>query len=237
MDKKKLIFFFAALAGVFVIATLYVASGPLTNGPVNAPVAGTPSPIPQKPPDASGDSRPGVFGASVTLAVNATAKYDDGLSVTLVSIDDSRCKPDVQCIWAGELAPVLSVSGGAAGGAATEVRLGTATATQRTAAGYAFTLTAATEATATLIVTTSSGQPTPPRPPSPEPEKPPTADGCRKSGCSGQVCSDEDVITDCQFRPEYACYREAKCERQPGGVCGWTPTPELAKCLANPPRE
>lgn len=70
---------------------------------------------------------------------------------------------------------------------------------------------------------------------SPPPPPPPTAGACRPTGCSGQVCSDEDVITTCEFRPEYACYRTARCERQPGGACGWTMTPELVACLANPP--
>jgi hypothetical protein len=54
---------------------------------------------------------------------------------------------------------------------------------------------------------------------------------CRKTGCSSHVCSDQDVITTCEFRPEYACYQQATCERQPDGQCGFTPTPELAACL------
>jgi hypothetical protein len=54
---------------------------------------------------------------------------------------------------------------------------------------------------------------------------------CRPTGCSGQVCSDRDVITTCEWREEYACYRNATCERQPSGACGWTPTPELEACL------
>jgi hypothetical protein len=31
----------------------------------------------------------------------------------------------------------------------------------------------------------------------------------------------------------YACYRDAACERQPDGACGWTPTAELGACLAS----
>ncbi len=57
---------------------------------------------------------------------------------------------------------------------------------------------------------------------------------CFVGGCSGQVCSDQEgVITTCEFRPEYACYHDATCERQAGGECGWTETPELDACLAN----
>jgi hypothetical protein len=60
------------------------------------------------------------------------------------------------------------------------------------------------------------------------------APGCFVGGCSGQVCSEQEgVITTCEFRPEYACYQTATCERQAGGECGWTETPELDACLAD----
>ena len=58
---------------------------------------------------------------------------------------------------------------------------------------------------------------------------------CYVGGCSGQVCSDRpDVITTCEWRPEYACYHTATCEVQADGQCGWTMTSELQACLANP---
>lgn len=57
---------------------------------------------------------------------------------------------------------------------------------------------------------------------------------CYVGGCSGQVCSDtQDVVTTCEYRPEYACYRTATCERQPDGNCGWTPTSQLNSCLTH----
>ncbi len=62
--------------------------------------------------------------------------------------------------------------------------------------------------------------------PKPSPQKP-----CFKTGCSGQVCADEEVVTTCEFRPEYECYKTAKCERQANGQCGFTDTPELRRCL------
>ena len=40
---------------------------------------------------------------------------------------------------------------------------------------------------------------------------------CIKTGCGGQVCSDEQVITTCEWRPEHECYRRARCERQANG--------------------
>jgi hypothetical protein len=64
-----------------------------------------------------------------------------------------------------------------------------------------------------------------------EPPPPPPAN-CFKTGCSGHVCADQDVITTCEFRPEYACYQAATCERQPDGRCGFTPSPALSACLA-----
>jgi eight-cysteine-cluster-containing protein len=54
---------------------------------------------------------------------------------------------------------------------------------------------------------------------------------CFKTGCSGQVCADEEVITTCEYRTEYDCYKTAKCERQANGKCGFTDTPELRRCL------
>ncbi|WP_433928676.1 hypothetical protein AB3662_35000 [Sorangium cellulosum] len=56
---------------------------------------------------------------------------------------------------------------------------------------------------------------------------------CIETGCSGQICADEGVITTCEYREEYACYAElGVCERGASGECGWRPTPELEACLA-----
>ena len=66
-----------------------------------------------------------------------------------------------------------------------------------------------------------------------------SANGCAVAGCSGQLCVSADeagsVVTTCEFKAEYACYREAQCEPQADGKCGWTETAELKRCLANPP--
>ncbi len=64
------------------------------------------------------------------------------------------------------------------------------------------------------------------------PSASPVNDGCFVSGCSSQVCSDTPVITTCEWRQEYVCYRTAECARQDDGRCGWTQTPELISCLA-----
>lgn len=57
--------------------------------------------------------------------------------------------------------------------------------------------------------------------------------GCKKTGCSSHICSDQDVASTCEWQEEYACYQTAACERQADGKCGFTQTPELASCLAS----
>ncbi len=65
----------------------------------------------------------------------------------------------------------------------------------------------------------------------------PVAGDCVKSGCSGTMCVEpgKEMVTTCEFKAEYACYRDATCERQSNGTCGWTQTPALTSCLSNPP--
>lgn len=60
-----------------------------------------------------------------------------------------------------------------------------------------------------------------------------TSDGdCRPTGCSGTLCATEDVISTCEWRPEYACYRppttSCGCFE---GRCSWAPTEALRACL------
>lgn len=57
------------------------------------------------------------------------------------------------------------------------------------------------------------------------------AEACRRTGCSGEVCAEEERMTTCEWKAEYACYREARCERQPDGRCGWSRDDALARCL------
>ena len=66
-----------------------------------------------------------------------------------------------------------------------------------------------------------------------------TGEGCARTGCSGQICAPagESVVTTCQWSEEYACYKTARCEKQPSGQCGWTATAALDSCIkaANAP--
>ncbi len=56
---------------------------------------------------------------------------------------------------------------------------------------------------------------------------------CVRTGCSGQACADQQMITTCDWKPEYACYQQATCERQADGSCGFTQTPALTACLGS----
>jgi hypothetical protein len=92
------------------------------------------------------------YGNPETFAVGETRTYDDGLAVTLERIDDSRCKANVQCIWAGELAPLLTLRGGGVDGTRT-VSLGTTRTPRAQVDAYGLALASATEATATITIT------------------------------------------------------------------------------------
>lgn len=87
------------------------------------------------------------FDTALNLKIGDRITFSDTLAVELKSIDDSRCKTGVQCIWAGELSPLLIV-----GKAQSEVRLGTMTKKTVTFGNYTFTLNSATESTANLII-------------------------------------------------------------------------------------
>lgn len=58
---------------------------------------------------------------------------------------------------------------------------------------------------------------------------------CVIGGCSGQLCGDassEPLMSTCEYREEYACYKDAVCEVQKStGECGWTETKDLTVCL------
>ena len=57
---------------------------------------------------------------------------------------------------------------------------------------------------------------------------------CRSTGCSGEVCSDEEVTTPCEYLCEFDCLQHQTCERQADGSCGWTVDDPAANdaCLA-----
>ena len=60
---------------------------------------------------------------------------------------------------------------------------------------------------------------------------------CRRTGCGQELCEDKDVMTPCRHEKSFECYANARCERQASGVCGYTLTPAVKKCLADAERE
>lgn len=90
------------------------------------------------------------FNKPVTLEKGEQVTFSDGLGVYLKEVNDSRCKPDAQCVWAGELSVVLSLSVGI--NIQEEVRLGTTNNKSKTVQGYTLTLNSGTENTAMITV-------------------------------------------------------------------------------------
>lgn len=56
---------------------------------------------------------------------------------------------------------------------------------------------------------------------------------CKPTGCSGQLCAATDMVTTCEYRPEFACYAEPGVTQCGcfAGQCAWEPTEKLAACL------
>lgn len=56
---------------------------------------------------------------------------------------------------------------------------------------------------------------------------------CRVTGCSGEICSNKEVMSTCVYKPEYACYKQARCEIQSDGNCGFTLNTSVNACITN----
>jgi len=54
---------------------------------------------------------------------------------------------------------------------------------------------------------------------------------CKISGCNNEICSDQEMISNCFWKEEYTCFKFARCERQKNNQCGWTMTKEAERCL------
>ena len=93
------------------------------------------------------------FDTEMTMRISGRATFSDGFTVDVKEINDSRCKPEVQCVWAGEIGTLLLVTGGSLGTTTREVRLGTTNNKLIIIPGYEITLSGATTADVTLVVT------------------------------------------------------------------------------------
>lgn len=54
---------------------------------------------------------------------------------------------------------------------------------------------------------------------------------CVISGCSGQICGESQMMSSCEYREIYQCYKSARCERNTQGICGWVEDDTLRSCL------
>lgn len=59
---------------------------------------------------------------------------------------------------------------------------------------------------------------------------------CVVSGCNRELCVEEDGraavdVSPCLYKVEYACYKNASCERLENQKCGWRMTKELQNCI------
>ncbi len=200
-----------------------------------APAATTSTTDPATPPTPE-PTKPQILAyGNVFLQAGETITYPD-ISVTLLRVtEDSRCAPDVTCVWAGTLKAEFQVV--ARGKTSTtmielgkSVAINNLTLTIVSASPYPkstkqiapdeYRLTLSAQKKITV---------------SPTPATKPIQSACYVGGCSGEICSDQkDMASNCMYREEFACYRMTTCERQTSGVCGWTETPALKACLLSP---
>ena len=101
------------------------------------------------------------FNKTVTMNVGDKVAFTDTSSLQLKEISDSRCKPNVQCIWQGELSASFDFKSPDSKISLIEFNLGTVNNGSITLSGYKFTLESATEKSADIVVskinTTSMG--------------------------------------------------------------------------------
>ena len=208
MDIKRLAFI---ILGLGVVLGLGFFAIELHNKTIQEGIPEKPIELPTKPF--------AQFNQAITLRLNDKITFSDDLDILLKEINDSRCPKDVQCFWEGELRGTFRLSGGKLTIADKEIYLGTVNNKSVVLDGYTFILNYATTTTVNIIV---------------EYKTPAISKSiCYVGGCSGQICSDQkDVVSTCEARQEYACYKTAKCERQTNGECGWTQTSGLKSCLS-----
>ncbi len=171
---------------------------------------------------------------TVTLALGELASFKNISIRPTALVEDSRCPSNVQCIQAGTVRVRVDV--GTTNGTSTSILT---LSKLFTTEGMAITLTSVTPGKISTrqytdaeyrFTFTVMPQTTAPAPSNPKGK-------CYVGGCSAQVCSDSpNIVSTCEYRAEYACYKTATCERQTSGECGWTQTASLTMCLAHPPQ-
>ena len=59
--------------------------------------------------------------------------------------------------------------------------------------------------------------------------------GCKSTGCSGQICSHTEVVSTCEYKSEYDCFKNTTCGCI-NNKCQWADTPQYKSCLENLPK-
>lgn len=53
---------------------------------------------------------------------------------------------------------------------------------------------------------------------------------CKISGCSGEICAEQEMTSICLYKPEFECYSLTNCKCV-NGKCGWEQTKEFLDCV------
>jgi hypothetical protein len=235
-QKKRTII---ALVALFLVASTSYAFLEWQRGPnfldpeikVVTPGSSTPEVATSTDPTPEPISSDHGYG-TVVIRLNEIASFPDGLSIRPTAVlEDSRCPENARCIQAGTVR--LSVRIRSAMGVSTnEFTPGKTITTESesvTLLGVSPEKRAGEQlADADYRFTFEVKKRTPPV----------SAGQCYVGGCSQQLCTDQpNMASTCEFRPEYACYKTARCERQASGQCGWTLDAAAVACLENPTGE
>lgn len=220
------------LAGLIILGIIVVGGVAISRQQAAPITPVTPSPTPTTPTPVTPTPSPTPVSATlpfgtVTLSLGQEAKFETVSIKPLSILEDSRCPKDVQCIQAGTVRVQLERTRGASTATSNQA-IGSVLVTSaeritfvgvspdkistKTIASGQYELTFKVEKLSTVPVATAT---------------------CYVGGCSGEVCSsDPHAVSSCIYRPEYACYKQATCEPQASGQCGWTQTSALQMCLS-----
>lgn len=92
------------------------------------------------------------FDSPVIFSIGEIKQFPDGLKVTFTSMNDSRCQPEVECMWASALTPTLTLTGGSFGKSDVVAALGSDRSPTLIQGAYTVSLTEAALSTISLTV-------------------------------------------------------------------------------------
>ena len=119
----------------------------VTSTPIDAPAPAGTSTVPTTTPQTTA---PLSLGVATTFFPHDTKTIVGGTVITLNAIHDSRCKPGVQCIWAGEFSTDWTITNGTS---SEIITLGTVRNITHTKEHYTYTLADTNLDHASLVVT------------------------------------------------------------------------------------